>query len=205
MHILLLQRKHKTTEINYHTVRAELKEQCKGFFKNIKGEAKAEYWLFKMKHVKVLARKITQLDEGAFQYLKDIHCTKTPSGFKLEFFFDSNPYFKDSVLTKTIHTTRGKKRKVTKTTGMEIEWYPGKSLTETENGDSFFNFFKSPIADTAEEVQRLMEQDYCIGQIIRDRIIPHAISWFTREALEEGGEFEDLQDDDSDDEDVEYC
>lgn len=42
------------------------------------------------------------------------------------------------------------------------------------------------------------------SKIIRDRIIPHAISWFTREALEEGGEFEDLQDDDEDDEDVEY-
>lgn len=42
------------------------------------------------------------------------------------------------------------------------------------------------------------------SKIIRDRIIPHAISLFTREALEEGGEFEDLQGDDSDDEAVEY-
>jgi nucleosome assembly protein 1-like 1 len=45
------------------------------------------------------------------------------------------------------------------------------------------------------------------SKIIRDKIIPHAISWFTREALERGGEFEDLQDDgydySDDDEDVE--
>lgn len=48
---------------------------------------------------------------------------------------------------------------------------------------------------------------WCYSKIIRDKIIPHAISWFTREALERGGEFEDLQDDgydySDDDEDVE--
>lgn len=45
------------------------------------------------------------------------------------------------------------------------------------------------------------------SKIIRDKIIPHAITWFTREVLERGGEFEVLQDDgydySDDDEDVE--
>lgn len=37
---------------------------------------------------------------------------------------------------------------------------------------------------------------------IRDKIIPHAVSWFTGEAIQ-GEEFGDLEDDDDDDEDVE--
>jgi len=49
--------------------------------------------------------QITERDEGALKYLKDIkwHRIEDPKGFKLEFFFDSNPYFKNYVLTKTYH------------------------------------------------------------------------------------------------------
>ena len=49
--------------------------------------------------------QISEWDEGALKYLKDIKWGKIddPKGFKLEFFFDSNPYFKNSVLTKTYH------------------------------------------------------------------------------------------------------
>ncbi|KAJ0748285.1 putative nucleosome assembly protein (NAP) [Helianthus annuus] len=37
----------------------------------------------------------------------------------------------------------------------------------------------------AEELQNQMEQDYDIGSTIRDKIIPHAISWFTGEAVQD--------------------
>jgi hypothetical protein len=49
--------------------------------------------------------QITERDEGALKYLKDIKWCRIedPKGFKLEFFFDTNPYFKNSVLTKTYH------------------------------------------------------------------------------------------------------
>nr|XP_029148986.1 nucleosome assembly protein 1;2 isoform X2 [Arachis hypogaea] len=50
----------------------------------------------------------------------------------------------------------------------------------------------------AEELQNQMEQDYDIGSTIRDKIIPHAMSWFTGEAIQ-GEEFGDLEDDDEDD------
>ncbi|XP_010420030.2 PREDICTED: nucleosome assembly protein 1;3-like [Camelina sativa] len=53
----------------------------------------------------------------------------------------------------------------------------------------------------AEELQNLMEQDYDIGSTIREKIIPHAVSWFTGEAIE-GEEFEiDNEDEDDIDED----
>ncbi|KAL4337160.1 hypothetical protein AHAS_Ahas12G0082400 [Arachis hypogaea] len=50
----------------------------------------------------------------------------------------------------------------------------------------------------AEELQNQMEQDYDIGLTIRDKIIPHAVSWFIDEAIQ-GEEFGDLEDDDEDD------
>ncbi|RDX99881.1 Nucleosome assembly protein 1;3, partial [Mucuna pruriens] len=45
-----------------------------------------------------------------------------------------------------------------------------------------------------------MEQDYDIGSTIRDKIIPHAVSWFTGEAIE-ADEFGELEDDDDEEED----
>jgi len=49
--------------------------------------------------------QIQERDEGALKYLKDIKWCRidNPKGFKLDFFFDTNPYFKNSVLTKTYH------------------------------------------------------------------------------------------------------
>lgn len=44
-------------------------------------------------------------DEHALKYLKDIKWCRihNPKGFKLDFLFDPNPYFRNSVLTKTYH------------------------------------------------------------------------------------------------------
>ncbi|GLU14318.1 hypothetical protein SLE2022_308940 [Rubroshorea leprosula] len=188
-----------------------------------------DFWLTAMKNNDMLAEEITQRDEEALKHLKDIKWCRIddPKGFKLEFFFDSNPYFKNSVLTKTYHVEDDDDDPILeKAIGTEIEWYPGKCLTQkilkkkpkkgsknakpitkTENCESFFNFFKPPQLpeddddiddDLAEELQDRMEQDYNIGSIIRDKIIPHAVSWYTEEAVE-GHEFDGLEDDDNDD------
>ena len=78
--------------------------------------------------------------------------------------------------------------------------------------ESFFNFFDPPEApaededDMGDEVEDRLEIDYQLGEIIKDKIIPRAIDWFTGEALqyeEMGedleGEFEDEDDEDEDD------
>ncbi|GMH22045.1 hypothetical protein Nepgr_023888 [Nepenthes gracilis] len=189
------------------------------------------FWLNSMKNHEVLAEEITERDEGALKYLKDIKWCRIndPKGFKLEFFFDPNPYFKNTVLTKTYHMIDDDEPILEKAIGVEIEWYPGKCLTQkllkkkprkgskntkpitkTENCESFFNFFNPPQVpdndndideDSAEELQAEMEQDYDIGSTIRDKIIPHAVSWFTGEAVQED-EFEAMDnDDDGGDED----
>ncbi|MQM21531.1 hypothetical protein Taro_054572 [Colocasia esculenta] len=192
-----------------------------------------DFWVTAMKTNEVLAEEIQERDEGALKYLKDIKWCRidNPKGFKLEFFFDTNPYFKNTVLTKTYHMIDDDEPILEKAIGTEIEWHPGKCLTQkilkkkpkkgskntkpitkTENCDSFFNFFNPPQVpeddddldeETAEELQNQMEQDYDIGSTIRDKIIPHAVSWFTGEAVQ-GDDFEDIgEDEDDEDEDEE--
>ncbi|KAJ8568717.1 hypothetical protein K7X08_030939 [Anisodus acutangulus] len=163
-----------------------------------------DFWLTAMKNNEVLAEE-------------DIKWSRieNPKCFKLEFFFETNPYFKNAVLTKTYHMIDEDEPILENAIGTEIEWYPGKCLTEkilkkkpkkgsknatpitkTEQCESFL-FFSPP---QAEELQNLMEQDYDIGSTIRDKIIPHAVSWFTGEAAED--DYVDLEDDeDEEDED----
>uniref|UniRef100_A0A2P2M0A3 Nucleosome assembly protein 12 n=1 Tax=Rhizophora mucronata TaxID=61149 RepID=A0A2P2M0A3_RHIMU len=124
-----------------------------------------DFWLIAMKNNEVLVDEITERDEGALSYLKDIKWCKIeePKGFKLEFFFDTNPYFKNSVLTKTYYLIDEDEPILEKAIGTEIEWYPGKCLTQKllkkkpkkgsknmkpmtkiEECESFFNFFCPP-------------------------------------------------------------
>nr|XP_010318498.1 nucleosome assembly protein 1;4 isoform X1 [Solanum lycopersicum] len=202
---------------------------------NVPEKGVPNFWLTAMKTNEILAEEISERDEEALKYLKDIKWCKLDDrkGFKLEFFFDTNPFFKNSVLTKTYHMIDDDDDPILeKAIGTNIEWYPGKCLTQkilkrkpkkgsknakpvikTESCESFFNFFNPPQVpeddddideDAAEDLQNLMEQDYDIGSTIRDKVIPHAVSWFTGEAAE-GDEFEDIEgdDDDEDEEDEE--
>ncbi|KAL2555242.1 Nucleosome assembly protein 1-2 [Forsythia ovata] len=191
-----------------------------------------DFWLTAMKNNEVLAEEISEHDEAALKFLKDIKWSRVdnPKGFQLTFHFDANPYFKNSILTKTYHMVDEDEPILEKAIGTEIEWYPGKCLTQkilkkkpkkgtknakpitkTEQCQSFFNFFTPPEVpeededideDAAEELQNLMEQDYDIGSTIRDKIISHAVSWFTGEAaLDEYGDIEDDDEDEDIDED----
>lgn len=196
-----------------------------------------EFWLTAMKTHEILGMQITDRDEGALKFIKDIKCSSLDEptvnkGFKLDFYFEENPYFKNSVLSKTYHMIDDNEPILEKAVGTEIEWNSGKNLTQkvmkkkakkgskntkpvtkTENCDSFFNFFNPPQVpeddqdidqEMVEQLQDLLEQDYDVGSTIRDKIIPHAVSWFTGEALQ-GEDFEDDDeegdDDDDDDED----
>nr|CAD27458.1 nucleosome assembly protein 1-like protein 1 [Oryza sativa] len=199
-------------------------------FKDADAKGVPDFWLTAMKTNEVLSEEIQERDEPALKYLKDIKWARIddPKGFKLDFFFDTNPFFKNSVLTKTYHMVDEDEPILEKAIGTEIEWYPGKNLTQkilkkkpkkgsknakpitkTEVCESFFNFFSPPQVpdddedideDTADELQGQMEHDYDIGTTIRDKIIPHAVSWFTGEAVQ-SEDFDDMEDDEEDDED----
>ena len=61
--------------------------------------------------------------------------------------------------------------------------------------ESFFNFFTPPqlpeedddeeeeMEIDLEELQQRLQEDYAIGEHFKDEIIPHAIKWFTGEAV----------------------
>ncbi|KZV28515.1 hypothetical protein F511_15595 [Dorcoceras hygrometricum] len=177
-------------EVGGATADAESRKQADN-----EGEEKGvpDFWLTAMKNNEVLAEEISERDEGALKFLQDIKWSRVenPKGFKLEFYFDTNPFFKNSILTKTYHMIDEDEPILEKAIGTEIEWYPGKCLTQkilkkkpkkgsknakpitkTEQCESFFNFFSPPQVpeededideDAAEELQNLMEQDYDIG------------------------------------------
>ncbi|KAJ7549204.1 hypothetical protein O6H91_07G045300 [Diphasiastrum complanatum] len=58
-----------------------------------------EFWLTAMKTNEIVAMQITERDEGALKYLKDInsYTLDNPKGFRLDFIFETNPYFKNTV------------------------------------------------------------------------------------------------------------
>ncbi|GLJ43338.1 hypothetical protein SUGI_0900210 [Cryptomeria japonica] len=179
-------------------------------------EGVPEFWLTAMTNNDTLAMQITERDEDALKFLKDIRYSpfdsdNHESGFKLEFFFSENPYFKNSVLTKIYYMIDENEPILDRVVGTEIDWLPGKNLTrkvlrkkpkkgakdvkpvtKIEKCQSFFNFFDPPKfpedddidEDAAEEFQNAMEQDFEIGFTIRDKLIPHAVSWFSGEAID---------------------
>ena len=91
----------------------------------------------------------------------------------------------------------------------------GKGATKIEKCESFFNFFSPPDPEELlgmqddeddedfdeeelEALQEELQEDYEVGCIFKDKIIPHAVSWFTCEALEDEEDEMDEEDEDAD-------
>ncbi|KAI8802879.1 hypothetical protein BJ742DRAFT_683743 [Cladochytrium replicatum] len=84
-----------------------------------------------------------------------------------------------------------------------------RTVKKTVPAETFFTFFKPPKAptdsenveeDELQDIEEKLEFDYELGEIIKEKLIPRAIDWFTGKALEyEEGEFDD-EDFDIDDE-----
>lgn len=178
----------------------------------VKEKGVPNFWLYALQNNDYIDDEITYRDEQCLKYLKDIKWSKIDDskGFKLDFYFKANPFFGNSVLTKTYHMSDEDKSMVEEIKGTEIEWYPAKCLTQilirkkpktgsenaksittTEECDSFFSFFSALEVDAENELTDQMDHHFFIGSIIRDQIIPHAVSWFTGEAIER----DDMQDD----------
>ncbi|KAF6216282.1 hypothetical protein GE061_000622 [Apolygus lucorum] len=115
---------------------------------------------------------------------------------------------------------------IIKCKGCTIDWYKNKNVTKkivmkrqkhktqgtvrtvtkSLKNDSFFNFFDPPqvpddeTEDVDAEIQAILTSDFEIGHYIRERIVPHAVLYFTGEALEEEEDLEEEEEDDDDDE-----
>ncbi|XP_011296929.1 nucleosome assembly protein 1-like 1 isoform X1 [Fopius arisanus] len=142
---------------------------------NVKGIP--EFWLTIFKNVGMLAEMVQEHDEPILKHLYDIKVIfleTNPMGFILEFHFDSNEYFSNSVLTKEYLMKCVPEKndpfsfegpEIYKSTGCTIDWKKGKNVTvktikknqkhksrghmrtvtKTVQNDSFFNFFSPPV------------------------------------------------------------
>jgi len=207
-----------------------------------------EFWLRVLQTHPGFSQKINEGDEPALKFLTDIRVVNPIQnlnpGFTVEFYFNANPYFSNTLLRKTyvykdeldffgslVHSH---------VIGDIINWKHGKNLIEQANtapkqshGDddededepeeSFFTFFTPPpsisapdtelasqlakvkVNDEDEEDERdtLLDDDFELGEDLKDQIIPHSVEYFTGEAedYEDDYDFDDDDDDDDGDED----
>ena len=104
-------------------------------------------------------------------------------------------------------------RQLNSTTNHFADTKQTRVVKKTVPTESFFNFFSPPAApdeddDIEEDIEERLELDYQLGEDIKEKLIPHAIDWFTGDALQydpdaEDVEEDDFEDDDEDDEDEE--
>jgi len=153
---------------------------------NPDGEAKGipEFWLQVMQNNQFVAQSIFEHDEEALKFLTDVKCQNEElpkHGFTITFHFAENPFFTDSVLTKTYTLEEDEtygELILDKAEGSKINWKAGKNLTvktvtKKEGGgkrgkgkaakgavrtvkveepqDSFFQFFSPPQINEEEE------------------------------------------------------
>ena len=142
-----------------------------------------------------------------------------------------HPSFDGTTLTKTYHMSPEDDGMLERCEGCVIAWKPGKDpthkvmkkkakpgakgrsgavQTKKEKVPSFFDFFSPPAVpedgddleeDEMEALQEALEEDYELGEAVRDELIPRAVSYFTGEMAEEEEEDEEEEDDEDDDED----
>jgi nucleosome assembly protein 1-like 1 len=141
-----------------------------------------EFWLTILKNVDMLREMVQPHDEPILKHLQDIRVVlDTETGFTLEFCFEPNDYFSNTILTKQYFLRFQVDNavpllfegpEVYKSIGTTIDWQQGKNVTvrlikkvqkhkgrgtkrvvtKTIQADSFFNFFNPPQVVEGETV-----------------------------------------------------
>lgn len=134
------------------------------------------FWLTIFKNVEMLSEMVQEHDEPILTHLQDIKVVihdKEPVGFSLEFHFETNEYFTETVLSKRYEMRyepdpddpfQYEGPEIIKCSGCSITWNKGKNVTVKQikkkqkhkgrgqtrivtkqvQADSFFNFFNPP-------------------------------------------------------------
>ncbi|BFZ05232.1 hypothetical protein BsWGS_08270 [Bradybaena similaris] len=153
------------------------------------------FWLTVFKNVDMLSDMIQDHDEPILTHLQDIQVKvhdKAPVGFSLEFHFEPNEYFTDTVLTKRYEMRYEpdpedplsyEGPEIVKCTGCTINWNKGKNVTVKQikkkqkhkgrgltrtvtkqvQADSFFNFFNPPAVPEESESEVDEEIESLLG------------------------------------------
>ncbi|ORX33675.1 hypothetical protein BD324DRAFT_639133 [Kockovaella imperatae] len=213
----------KNAEKKYRYLRYNCKETL-AFLEDIRGLVKGHrgFWLQALLNQDVIRAYLSSTpDKQALSYLTDIELKQDPSDprpFELVFHFDENPFFSNSTLSKKYSLPKGVEPapadgSVTEQMAsfsadelevsvQKIDWKSDdKNLCKLQpraqaeddqiEGDfgSFFWYFESPT------------DDFGIGLTIQDEVLPDAVEYYTGQANEDEGEFEDYDEDELDEED----
>lgn len=143
------------------------------------------FWLTLMQNVKDLNNMIQESDEKVLMHLIDVRAFTKPApdlSFQLEFHFEPNKFFQDSVLTKTYLMKCSPDAEdpfmfegpeIYKTIGCEIKWNDGMNVVDQGpksisplgcfKTESFFNFFSPPelkaeVSDENEKIEVSFEK-----------------------------------------------
>ncbi|KAM7116514.1 protein SET-like [Molossus nigricans] len=145
-------------------------------------------------------------DEKVLHYLTRVEVTEfedTKSGYRIDFYFDENPYFENKVLSKEFHLNESGDPSSKFT---EIKWKSGKNMTKRssqtqnkasrkrqhEEAESFFTWFTDHSDAGADE----------LGEVIKDDIWPNPLQYYLVPDMDdEEGEGE--EDDDEEEEGLE--
>lgn len=149
---------------------------------------------------------LNEEDEEALQYLTKVEVQEfedIKSGYRINFHFDSNPYFDNTSISKEFHLNDTGEPSSKST---PITWKAGKDLTKKtsspskggrkrnhEEQESFFSWFSDHGDAGADE----------LGEVIKDDIWPNPLQYYLASEIEEEGP-DDLDDEEGlDDEEEE--
>jgi len=153
------------------------------------------FWLTIFKNVDMLSEMVQEHDEPILTHLQDIKVViheKDPVGFSLEFHFEANEYFTETVLTKRYEMRyepdpedpfQYEGPEIIKCSGCSITWNKGKNVTVKQirkkqkhkgrgqtrvvtkqvQADSFFNFFNPPTVPEGSESEVDEEVEALLG------------------------------------------
>uniref|UniRef100_A0A8C1X7C8 Nucleosome assembly protein 1-like 4a n=1 Tax=Cyprinus carpio TaxID=7962 RepID=A0A8C1X7C8_CYPCA len=167
-----------------------------------------EFWLTIFKRVDMLAEMLQEHDEPILKHLQDITVKFSepgqPMSFTLEFYFEPNSYFSNTVLTKVYKMkSEPDAEDPFSFEGPEIIDCEGLYLIFPQYNlfcccgifhffveflpelilCLFFSFLASP--DGMVNLDFTLTTDFEIGHFFRERVIPRAVLYFTGEALED--------------------
>ncbi|CAO1422054.1 unnamed protein product [Diamesa serratosioi] len=172
-----------------------------------------QFWLTVIKNVSELSSMIKESDEPILKHLIEIRAISMPTSelsFNLEFHFEPNEYFTNTILSKTYlmkcspdvedpFSFEGPE--IYKTIGCSIAWNAGKNVTEKSvkkkdttmknfKAESFFNFFNPPelkegFSEENDKIEEYLENDFEIGHFLKERVVPRAVLYFTGEIDED--------------------
>ncbi|XP_022211703.1 nucleosome assembly protein 1;2-like [Drosophila obscura] len=154
------------------------------------------FWLLVLKSS--YANFINDKDEQILMYLNNVSARmfSEPARFEIYFHFDKNPYFSNDVLSKTYYLKCEpdaespllyEGAEIVKSKGCYIDWTDGPCSSNEEEANSFFDLFNPPQLPesmddpTYAEVYATLQSDFQMGFYIKERVIPKAIIFFTRE------------------------